>query len=511
MAILRLHGHGAPDHLDPACSHHIPTRQLLRLYTRQLFTYQPDMNLRNWQAIAPVPDLATAIPSIYNAGLGASGRSYVVHLRPGVRWDTTPPRPLTAHDVVRGLKRLAGPTVRNPALPFFTSTIRGMAEYHREFAAAAPDGTAEQLARFQNTHEIAGVFALDDESLVIELLRPTLDIVDILALPCASPAPAEYDAFVPDSPEFREHIRSLGPYRPVPGSIAQFEPNPVWDPASDPVRQRRLSAIRVIPSTGDTAAAAVRSGAADLTWNVPVTAAATAVDLGSALDPCLLFNMRRDDVDLAVRRAVAGAIDRETLAGPGKRAAYSIIPPGNDGHQETGPAVPAGSAAGTRLRMLHAPTDAMVANAVAADLAKVGITVTALALEQAELRATLADPAAEWDMTLVSWSPDWFHNNARVFLQRMFQSDAPGNYGGYSSPEVDALIDEALAELQPLRAVTAWQRVENRVLADVAVVPLLFNEPSVPALRGDRVRDARPMPAIGFGYDLATLELATPT
>ena len=507
MTTLRLHGEDVPDHLDPACSHHPATGQLIRLFTRQLFTYRADTDLRNWQAIAPVPDLASAIPSIYNAGLGASGRSYVVHLRPGVRWDTTPPRPLTAHDVIRGLKRLASPAVHNPALPYFTSTIRGMAEFRRDFLAAVPDGTAEQLAAFQNEHEIAGVFALDDESLVIELLLPTPDIIDVLALPCAGPAPVEYDAFLPDSTEFRRNIRSLGPYRPVPGDPLRLEPNPVWDPATDEVRRRRFTAVEVTPATADRAVAALRSGAADLAWNVPPAEPLPDSGLGWSLR-CLVFNLRREGVDPEVRRGVAAAVDREAIAGRGTRPAHSIVPPGNDGHRERGVAVPAGDVSGARLTLLHTAADAPIARAVAADLEKAGAAVTAVGSGLRELRERLTDPAADWDVAVVSWSPDWFHGNGRVFLQRMFQSDAPGNYGGYHSPEVDALIVAALEELQPERVITAWQRVEDRVLADLPVVPLLFDRPAVRALRGDRVPAALPLPATGFSYDLATLEPA---
>src|SRR5262245_16992873 len=94
---LRLRGPGDPAALDPACVDDAPSRRLVRLYARQLFTYRAELDLRSWQAVAPVPDLAAQIPSIYNAGLGASGTTYVVHLRPDVRWDTAVPRPVTAH------------------------------------------------------------------------------------------------------------------------------------------------------------------------------------------------------------------------------------------------------------------------------------------------------------------------------------------------------------------------------------------------------------------------------
>ncbi len=56
----------------------------------------------------------------------------------------------------------------------------------------------------------------------------------------ASAAPAEYDAYLPDSEEFRRNTRSDGRYR-----IAQYKPggreivlerNPAWSQESDPIR-----------------------------------------------------------------------------------------------------------------------------------------------------------------------------------------------------------------------------------------------------------------------------------
>lgn len=551
---LRLRGPGDPIALDPACVDDAPSAQLVRLYARQLFTYRAEPDLRSWQAVAPVPDLAAQVPSIYNAGLGASGTTYVVHLRPGVRWDTDQPRPVTAHDVIRGMKRLANP-VRPPAvLPYFTSTIRGMAQFHADFVAATGDDpTAPQLADFQNSHEIAGIFALDDESLVFELVRPTLDFISMLALPAVAPAPAEYDAYLPDSPELRQHLRANGPYRVAgyaSGRGLVLEPNPAWRQETDPVRRRYLDRIEVgLGSAPDPAelAGQVRAGKVDLPWAARVTEpysgrpAGPLSGLGWRLDPCLAFHLRGDGPlgDLAVRRAIACAIDRVAIAelvaglrtGTAIRIAGGVIPPANDCHTGAGPyptpdgrgrpdrarelLVEAGQAGGLTLTAVHAdpPEATAVARSLAADLARVGVEVRLVALSPAEHRARVADPAGDWDLTTLSWSPEWLYGNARVFLQRLFQSAASrgtGNRGGYAEPEVDRLIERALDSIDPRRANAVWQEVERRVLADLPVVPLLYQAPAVPALRGPRVRDAVAMPTLGYDYDLSIVWLDPP-
>ena len=559
---LRLHGPAPVHRLDPSASHQAPADQLIRLFARQLFGYAPAPDLRDWRAIAPAPDLATDVPSTYNTGMGARHTNYVVHLRRGVFWDTAPAREVTAHDVVRGLKRLANPLTRPAALPYFTSTIRGMAQYCEDYAAAIrrDDPAAEELAAFQNSHDIPGVLVLDDESLVIELMRPAIDFAAIMALPCASPAPVEYDAFLPGSPELHRNLRSNGPYRPVhlvPGRELRLEPNPAWRQESDPLRHRYLDGVEVTveDAAPENVAARVASGAADLPWGVRVAEPHDAEPadpgdgLGLALDPYLVFNVQSPTAggalaDARVRRALSYAIDKAAIAdlhrrsggGALVRIAGSVVPPGNDAHQELdlyatpggrGDArkcrallAEAGHGSGLALTAVHLDTDldAAVARSYAADLEKAGVTVRLVALDHDARDALLGDPgrAAEgaWDVAAASWSPDWHPNNGRVFLQPMFQSSDSrnsANHGRYRRPEVDRLIERALTTIEePARSTAAWNLAERTVLEDAAVVPILFQRPAVPRLRGPRVRGAIPMPALGHAYDLAGVWLDPP-
>ncbi|OOC53336.1 MULTISPECIES: ABC transporter substrate-binding protein [Nocardiopsis] len=553
---LRLRGPADLEPLDAALAQQSPADQLRRLWTRQLFTYAPVENPDQWQAVEPVPDLAAAVPSTYNAGLGASHTSYVVHLRPGVLWDTEPARAVTAHDVVRGLKRLCAPVARPAATSHLTSTIRGMAGFDAAYAAAVPDpaSDAQAFADFQNTHDIPGVFALDDETLVIELVRPALDLVDLLALPCTAAAPVEYDAFVPGSGELSAHTRSNGPYRVAahePGARLRLEPNPVWNPESDPVRARNLDAVEV---TVDHSGAAgitesILNGDADLPWGIelagshPLPAPEPGHRLGYSLDPYLAFNLDAAGdgplSDVRVRRALDRAIDRRALAeiaaasgaGTSVRVADAIVPPGNDAAREpgAGPApggdpaaarallAEAGADSGLELTVVHpaGETETAMAHSYAADLEKAGVSVTLRGLGPSSLRRVLAGSgpgrSQGWDLAALSWSPSWFHENARAFLQPLCSRGVPGgpNPGGYGTPEVDELVDRALRSVEdPERRDAAWSEVEELVLDDVPFLPLLFQTPWAPRLRGTRVRDAVAMPSLGFSYDLATLRLA---
>jgi peptide/nickel transport system substrate-binding protein len=545
------------DHVDPASSYYALSGQIIRLFARQLFTYPCERDLRSPRAITPTPDVAAATPTRANGGIDRSGTRYTIRLRPGVLWDTAPPRPVTAGDFVRGLKRMCCPVTRAGAIAYYTSTIRGMAEFCDRYAAAVgPDATAEELAAFQNAEEIAGVGAPDDRTLELELLRPANDFLNILAMPFASAAPVEYDRYVPDSDEFRRNTISNGPYRLdhyVHGRELRMSRNPAWRQDADPVRRQYLDGVHVLMEkvTQDEVRARIAAGEADLSWASPVTEPYDAPptdagnDLGYALNPYLVFNTRSPNAggatgNVLVRRAIALAIDKTAIAdifhdleaGTVMRPAQSAVPPSNDGCSGYNPyATPgdrgdperarallceAGYGDGLRLVALHRDVDAnpLVAASYAADLVKIGIETTLVPIGHSGYYEFLQNPdnalAGAWDISAPSWTPDWFGNNGRAFLQPMFQTNesrGTSNYGLYSNPEVDRLIDEALATADRGAARALWEQVDRLVMDDAAIVPLLVHAPTIPHLSGRRVRNAIAMPTIDRWFDLSNIWL----
>jgi len=49
-----------------------------------------------------VPDMAEEIPTSDNGGISSDGKTYTIKIRSGVKWNTSPSRPVTAEDFVRG-------------------------------------------------------------------------------------------------------------------------------------------------------------------------------------------------------------------------------------------------------------------------------------------------------------------------------------------------------------------------------------------------------------------------
>src|SRR5262249_57087970 len=114
-------------------------------------------------ATGVVPDVAMQVPAAANGGVTDGGRVYTYHLRPGVSWNSAPPRQVTAADFIREFKAFCNPgqfPVGNSA--YFTSTIAGFGSYcsaeSSHFSGnGAPAVTAGAVAAWQDGHQISGL------------------------------------------------------------------------------------------------------------------------------------------------------------------------------------------------------------------------------------------------------------------------------------------------------------------------------------------------------------------
>ncbi|WP_220183127.1 ABC transporter substrate-binding protein, partial [Sphaerisporangium album] len=360
---LRLVGGGDVDHLDPTSSYYVVTQGIMRAYARQLFSL-PASGDPN-KAVEVVPDVAAEMPTTENGGIGADHLTYIIKLRSGVQWDTAPPRQVTAQDFVRGFKRLCNPVAGAGAPGYYTSTIKGMAEYCAAYAKAFETAkpTPQALAGFQNSHDIAGVRAKDDMTIAFTLIQPASDFLNILALNFASAAPKEYDQYAPDDAEFRQHTISNGPYKItkyVATKEIRLERNPAWKQEADPIRHQYVNAIEVKQGVTepDSVQQQLEAGTADLSWDLPVPTSqlprlAAAGDPnfkvypGAITNPYLVFNLRSANENgamgkLKVRQAIEYAISKVAIGKiyGGKELntpLHTAIPPGNIGYQEYDP------------------------------------------------------------------------------------------------------------------------------------------------------------------------------
>lgn len=330
---LHLLGSGDVDYLDPTITYTALGYEASRFYARQLFTY-PAIPGHTTDVAA---DLATEIPTRANGGISADGKTITVHLRSGVLWNTTPARPVTAADVVLGVKRSC-----NPVLPFggdadFSSLIEGYSSFCAQFAKdAGSEPTAESMKR-AIAAPLPGVTAPNATTVVYRLTRPVAYFVPMLAgLPALSaPIPTEYLDYLPGSAALAQHTLSDGPYvisSYAPAQSIVFTANPLWKQSTDPIRKQNFQKV-MVNETGAQGAIQLQlqsgSSSADMDWGTgPLTSSVpglvAAHDPGlvltsnGGLSTYLVFNTASPKnagalSDPRVRGALSQALDRTAL------------------------------------------------------------------------------------------------------------------------------------------------------------------------------------------------------
>ena len=129
---LRIVANGGPEHnLDTVPSYLVANYILLHAFTRQLLNY-PTVNVTSltgpsWtKSITLAPDVATAVPTAANGGITGNGLVYTFHIRPGVDWNSSPARQVTADDFIREYKAFCNPVDPVGNIGYFESTISGL-------------------------------------------------------------------------------------------------------------------------------------------------------------------------------------------------------------------------------------------------------------------------------------------------------------------------------------------------------------------------------------------------
>ncbi|MGH3501458.1 MAG: ABC transporter substrate-binding protein [Nocardioidaceae bacterium] len=529
---LRLVGDSDVGHLDTASVYSGVTYTIERAFTRQLVTY-PSTGTHQMPTKI-VPDLARKVPTVSNGGISDRGRTYTYVLKKGVKWDTKPPRQVTAADVERGIKGLCNPVSPSGALGYYESTVVGMASYCDAFLKVP--GKVPAIRKFIKNHDIEGLTTSGKYKVVFHLRRPANDFNNIMTLPFSSPAPAEYLNYLPDGKKFRQHTISSGPYQ-----ITTYKPNkkivlkrdPAWAPSTDDVRRAYVNKIVVEEGyDAESVQRQLQAGTADMEWdtNVPppqLPGLASAHDprlliySAGSLDPYLVVNFQSPNArhatgKLGVRRALEYAVNKaavvQTNGGPRlndpldqvitphsvgyqKLSRYST--PGHKGDPRKARNLLAGAGYPKGLTLTLAYTDynsaAKIAQVLQADLEKAGIQLRLHKVPLSELYSSfLVTPSVArrgaWDVALVDWGPDWFGNNGRTTVQPLLDGSSYGpgstNYGDYDSQKENSLIRKALAAPDQHAAARLWHRADRRAMRDAALVPIEVHKHAIFHSRG---------------------------
>jgi len=555
--VLKIVGSSDVDHLATTSAYASSSIWFVHTFARQLVTYQPSFD---WQtAIQLAPDLAETLPSLENGGITKDALVYTFHMRRGVFWNTAPPREVNALDSIRGMKLLCNPVSPTGAPGYYESTIAGMHDYCVAFARVP--GTVADIKTFVETHNIAGVEAMDEFTVVFRLNQPTPDFLNLLAMPFASPVPAEYLNYLPDGPEFRQHTISNGPYqitKYTPNRSYRLERNPVWDPQTSPLQPAYVDAIDItLGIDQQLAQLQLEAGSSDISFTdgPPVSELAALLQIGDpglSVTPSadefvnlsyLVINFAASDnayplKKLKVREALAWAIDKQALTqnvggpqvgSPARQAVMkgvsgfqpgedSFVTKGDRGDPERAKALlaEAGYPNGISLNLAYAVLSEfpMHAQTLQSSLERAGIHVRLTPYTSGDFWSrVLTDPdnarRGIWDIALTGWFPDWYGpGNGRSVIEPLFDGRHYGrnstDYGGYNSPEVNAFIDRATSALTSAEAQSAWAAATRKVMADVAIVPLISMK--YPRYRSLRTKNCK-LSVLGLDCDLTNVWL----
>jgi len=541
-----------PDHMDTVQAYYTADYELERIYARQLVSYPTvpysATSGSAWtQDVTPVPDAATTVPTVANGGVTGGGKVYTFHIKPGVDWDTTPARPVTAADFIREFKAFFNPVspVGNPG--YYTSTIEGLKAYSTAetafFANAKKEPpTAANIAAFQNSHNIAGLKAVNSSTLQFTLNSAASDFIYMLAMPFASARPVEYDSYVPNSAQLDTHLLSDGPYSVssyVAGMSITLTKNPAWSQSTDTLRHAYVNSIVLTlgVTSAQTQLSDIQAGSQDLTNDTYVNPSSISSLVASkapnfAIWPWstisyMVFNLRSPDdggvmSKIGVREALEYGLDKEasikSAGGPDVSVLLNgAIPPGNDGFLTSNPypdnngtgdeaacktaLAKAGYPKGITITYLYQndSTDARLFQAIQASLANCGVTLTGKAVPGSSYYVDLGNApennkAGQWDLAQAAWIPDWFGNNGRSVVQALFQGPNcvvnTVNYGCYDSPAVNSLITKAETASSPATATADWTAANQQIMKDAAIVPV-FSQ-TFPLIASKRVRGVLP-------------------
>jgi len=286
-----------------------------------------------------------------------------------------------------------------------------------------------------------------------------------------------------------------GPYRFVsrePGDHILLERNPDYL-ASSPKGQALAETVRFrfVPES-TTRVADLATGTSHLITEIPSSQLAAVTDGGAtAVEAPVVgsaFIRIATDVapfdDPSVRQALNHAIDvgtiGEALVSPEARRLASLFPDERsmafnpdlepyayDPELARQLLTEAGYEGGfeTELEMTSgARVDA--AEAIAAQLAEVGISVTITVAEYTDFNATWKDDAAP-ALRMATWSPLY---DPHTLLSLVFASE--GFLSRYANPEVDALIESAASEVDQDARVSLYRELATLMYEDVPAVYL---------------------------------------
>jgi peptide/nickel transport system substrate-binding protein len=522
---------GQVDSLDPTRSYQYGLWDLMRLYSRQLVTYQAAPGPAGTTL---VPDLATTLGRTTNGG-----RTWTYTLKPGVRFESG--APVTAADVKYGIER-----------QFAANALAGGPTWLVQLLDNPKD---PYPGPYQDTDLYRGglpaIQTPDPTTVVFHLSRPFNALDQLLAMPSASPVPRAQDT----GRDYGARPVSSGPYRfagsyPGSGTVVLVR-NPAWSRQTD--RTRTALPDRVELATGlspaerdarllagtadaDVTGAGLQPGSIRRVLADPALAARADNPVNGNLRLVALPDTVPPLDNVHCRRAVQYAVDKAAvksgLGGDyGASLATTLWPRSMPGYPAAAP-YPGGPGNGgdlpraraelracgrpggfaTRIATVGSGRGLRAAEEVQRAVARVGIQAELRPFpEQVFLSSGAGSPTAVrnggYGLVVVNWVAD-FPSPAAFYPPlldgRRSRSQGNTDYAQLTERALAGLTDRAAGTLDPVVAATLWRRIDALAMQQAGYLPLV--EDKAVLLTSPRLHNGYLHP-VWRNVDLATVSV----
>jgi len=496
---IRLANSGDWDTLDPGETYYGYSWNFLRLYGRSLLTFK----------VAPgeagnelTPDLAEGL------GVPSDGaKTWTYKIRPGIKYEdgTVIKSADVKYAVLRSIDKETFPN--GPA-------------YFEQFLNLPAGYKGPYKSKGVNTD--SAITTPDDTTIVFHLKVPFGGFDYLAQLPQTVPVPEAKDT----GANYKQHVVSSGPYMFDQNNLGKnfsLKRNPNWDPATDPIRKALPDRYEVsLNVNADDIDNRLLSG--DLDIDVVGTGVQPAA-LGRVVgDPTLKAQADNPNLsrlwytsivgtvapldNIECRKAIEYAADRTgyqtAYGGPlaGGDIATTLMPPTIPGYQKfdlypagpdnTGDTVKAkealaacGHPDGFETNISYRaerPKEKATAESLQQSLAKVGIKLTLKPFPQGDYFSQYAGnppyvKANKLGLTVNGWGADW--NDGFGFLSQIVDSRVIRETGGSSNtsvrdPEVDKMLDAAVAETDTTKREASWGAIDKKVMEDAYILPGVY-------------------------------------
>ncbi|MBR7835336.1 ABC transporter substrate-binding protein [Actinospica durhamensis] len=500
------------DSPDPGNTYYAFSWDFSRLYGRSLLAYErvPGSTGLNLQG-----DLAKSW------SVSPDGLTWTFNLQQGVKYQDG--QEVTAADVKYAVERSNwGQDTLSNGPSYFKSLVVDKTNYQGPYKDTNPNDGVSGI-------EVDGSYTIK-----FHLTQPFADFGYLATLPDTMPVPRAKDT----GATYYKAIQSTGQYEIesyTPGKNMTLVPNPEFDATTDPNHQHTVTASKITVSldmTQDQIDQDLLHGSLD--GDLDGTGVGTTAQAEILSNPTLkkqaddsytgaltymTINTKVAPFDqVSCRQAVEYAVNKVTVQNAlggsvgGGDIASTVLPPSVAGYQASNQySTPGDTGSVDKAKQLLAtcktaepsafnsdgslnvnlsarsdrPKEINSAVAIQAALAKVGINVTIDKFTSDKYFGSFAgNPTYTEDnkigLSMMKWGADW--QDGYGFMDQVVTSagiHAGGgstNLGLYDDPAVDALFTKALATTDATARTAIWTQIDQKVMSDAAIVPLVYNK-----------------------------------